>query len=110
LVYLQVSTMDKVIYKYMLGSMALNGLSKTCEVWDAKVKRYDYTHKSPTGYVENNMLLGEKFGVIVLNVAMGPFKLPYTIIDNLNKIDIMMRNENLENYGYKKVKFVYDYY
>jgi hypothetical protein len=109
LLYLK-SIMDKVIYKYMLGSMVLNGLSKTYEVWNAKVKRYDYTRKSPSGYVENDMLLGEKFGVIALNVLLGPFKLPYTILDNLNKIDIMMRNENLEDYGYNKVKFVCDYY
>lgn len=102
--------MDRILYKYFFGSMGLNGMSKMIEVWNAKVKRYDETHLSPTGYIENDMLLGEKVGVITLNVIMGPLKLPYTVIDNLNKIDIMMRNENLEDYGYKKVKFLCDYY
>lgn len=94
----------------MFGSMSLNGMSKMIEVWDAKVKRYDFTQKSVTGYVENDMLLGEKIGVIAVNVLLGPFKLPYTIIDNLNKFDIFIKNENPEIYGYKKVKYLYDYY
>lgn len=102
--------MDKFVFRYFLGSMALNGLSKSCEVWNAKVKRYDYTHKSVNGYVENEMLLGEKFAIVMMNTMMGPFKLPYTIIDNLNKLDITMKGKNPEEYGYNKVKFVYDYY
>lgn len=102
--------MERLIFKYMFGSMALNGMSKMFEVWDAKVKRYDCTQKSPSGYVENDMLLGEKVGVIAVNTILGPFKLPNTIIDNLNKIDIIMKNENLEDYGYQKVKYLCDYY
>lgn len=102
--------MERFALKYVFGSMALNGLSKTCEVWDARVKRYDYTQKSVNGYVENEMLLGEKFGIVIINTMMGPFKLPYTMIDNLNKVDIYMKGKNPEEYGYKRVKFVYDYY
>ncbi len=102
--------MEKFVFRYLFGSMALNGLSKSCEVWNAKVKRYDYTHNSVNGYVENEMLLGEKFAIIMMNTMTGPFKLPYTIIDNLNKLDITMKGKNPEEYGYKKVKFVHDYY
>lgn len=99
--------MVRILYRYIFGSMGLNGMSKMFEVWDARVKRYDYTL---SGYIENDMLLGEKVGVITFNIIAGPIKLPYTIIDNLNKIDIIMRNENPEEYGYNKVKFVSDYY
>lgn len=102
--------MERLVYRYIFGSMGLNGISKMFEVWDAKVKRYDCAHKSPSGYVENDMLLGEKVGVITLNIITGPFKLPHTIIDNLNKIDIMMKKKNPEDYGYNKVKYLHDYY
>ncbi len=102
--------MNRMVATYIFGSMGLNGMSKMIEVWDAKVKRYDYTQKSASGYVENDMLIGEKLSIITFNVITGPIKLPYTIIDNLNKLDILMKNENPEAYGYRKVKYVYDYY
>lgn len=104
--------MERFVYRFFYGSMALNGLSKTCEVWDAKVKRYDHVcaKKNESGYVVNEMLLGEKFAVVLLSTLTGPFKLPGTIIDNLNKLDIVRRSEKLEDYGYNKVKFYHEYY
>lgn len=104
--------MERFVYRFLYGSMALNGLSKTCEVWDAKVKRYDHVcaKKTECGYIVNEMLLGEKFALVLFNTITGPFKLPGTIVDNLNKVDIMMKGEKLEDYGYNKVKFYHEYY
>lgn len=104
--------MERFVYRLVYGSMVLNGLSKTCEVWDAKVKRYDHFNakKNESGYVVSDMLLGEKFAVVLLSTITGPFKITGTIIDNLNKLDIVRKGEKLEDYGYDKEKMYHEYY
>lgn len=92
-----------LIHKYIISSMFINGAFKLSEVYNCKVTRY-------FGLVDD-MLLTEKLLIVSAHTLAGPYILPFSIYNNLHKLELKIRNKNETHYyGFSKTdKYFHDY-
>ena len=79
-----------LLNKYFLSSMILNGICKSFDIYDAKVKRVNNE--------KTNLLLAEKITIISIHTLAGGYFLPFRLYDNLNKLELKLRNEDYNKY------------
>jgi hypothetical protein len=79
-----------LLNKYMLSSMILNGICKSVDIYDAKVKRANNE--------KTNLLLAEKITIISIHTLAGGYLLPFRLYDNINKLELKLRNEEYNKY------------
>lgn len=95
--------------KYYCGTMGYNVIDKTMQLWDAKVEVYALNDSSKREYVMKPMLIGDKIGVLMYTTLVAPFTFPFMFFQKLNSLDMLVKGEKPENYGYVPKKHVIDY-
>jgi hypothetical protein len=83
-----------LFYKYVFSSMALNGLYKSFDLYDAKILR--------SNNEKTNLLITEKLTIVTIHSLFGPYIFPYRVFDILNKIELKLRGENSYKYDLNK--------
>ena len=92
------------INKYLISSMFLNGLYKSCQLYDAKIVRLNNE--------KTNLLLTEKITIVSIHTLFGSYILPFRVFDIINKIEITLRGEKLDKYDldkYEKHMTIFDH-
>jgi hypothetical protein len=91
--------------RYYISATSYCGFRKTIQLWDAKVP----TEQRP-GLAKRDLLMGEKLGIFVATCFISPAIAPIALLDDMNRLDIYMKNEDPKKYGYAKPKNApYDY-
>ena len=85
--------------KYLFSSMFLNGLFKSYDIYDAKVKRVNNE--------TTNLLMAEKITIVSIHTLAGPYILPFRVYDLINRMELKLRGENY--YKYYSVNYLNDY-
>ena len=92
------------INKYLISSMFLNGLYKSCQLYDAKIVRLNNE--------KTNLLLTEKITIVSIHTLFGSYIFPFRVFDIINKIEIKLRGEKLDKYDldkYEKHMTIFDH-
>lgn len=90
---------------YVFSTMGIGGMCKVVDTWNAKVERWVGTEQKAT-----SMLLGEKIGLFVWGMFTGPALFPFKVTGYIDRLDIWMKGEEPEMYGFgPKKKYITDY-
>jgi hypothetical protein len=84
--------------KYIFSSSILNGLFKLSEVYNCKVKR-DETNNKIT-----KMLVVEKIAIVSFHTIIGFYIFPFSLYNNLGKLELKLRNEKGTDYNFENCK------
>ncbi len=79
--------------KYMYSSMILNGIWKSIDIYDADVVRYVNNQN-----IKTKLLMTEKLTIVSIQTLGGPYILPFRLINNIDKFELKLRNEDYNKY------------
>lgn len=105
-IYFEMASFKTLIKIYVLFAILYSVPRKLEQVWGAHVVTYDAVTFRPA---LRPMLLGFKFLSVMLAVPQAPFMLPVWIIGDLNRLDVYMRGQCLEQYGVVERVNIEDY-
>lgn len=96
---------------YLYAAYGYTWVRKFFQLWDAKSERSIVTTKPTMSieYIMKPMLLGEKLGIFGICLLIAPVMMPVYLVNDLNKLDLYMKNEKQSDYGYTPPKHPLDY-
>lgn len=81
---------------YILGAAGFTVAHKLPLMWHGRLPNNPDTETRP-------ILFGEALLVLSLSTLYSPLLAPFIVFDDINRIEVYMRGNNIENYGYRKV-------
>ena len=76
--------------KYLLIAMGINGLFKLINTYNVTVTR--------SFNKETDMLIVEKFTIILVHLLIGPILMPFTLYNNLVLMELYVKNKDINDY------------
>lgn len=94
------------IGRYYIGAAAYGASRKIVQLWDANEV---YTNTTTNKLAKKPMLMGNKMCAFALGVACSSVMAPLWVMGDLNRIDIYMKGESYDEYGFHERNHFCDY-